>query len=136
MLDGIAQLIATLEGLVFSETAEANVFVGHLPSTPDRCVAVYSQVSEEADSKLPYDPVAFTVIARSEQDGVWARDTTAAIYSRLHGKRNTTLPDGTYVVFILAESASPLPLGPDEAHRTRLSVEYRSEVINTTEERP
>ncbi len=135
MIDGIAALIGTVAGLVYSDGAEANVFVDYMPASPDRAVAVYTQLGPEADSRLPYDPVEFQVIVRSEQDGAWAREMSAAVYSFLHGKRNLTLPDGTYAVFILATNASPFPLGADESGRQRLTTDYRSEVLNYTSER-
>lgn len=135
MLDGIAMLLNGVGDLVFSESAGGNVFVGYMPTSPDRAVAVYSRTGDEPDSKLPYDQTPFQIIVRGEQDGVWARATWSAVYSKVHGKRNLTLPDGTYLVFALAESASPLPLGPDENDRARLVGDFTAEIINTTEER-
>lgn len=135
MLDGIAMYLNGVGDLVFSESAGGNIFVGYMPSTPDRAVAVYSRVGDEPDSKLPYDQTPFQIIVRGDLDGVWARETWAAIYAKMHGKRNLTLPDGTYLVFALAESASPLPLGPDENDRTRLVGDWTAEIINITEER-
>lgn len=137
MLDGVGMWLGeNVAELEYTDLAGGNVFIDHLPSTPDRCVAVLSSPADEPDSRLPYDPMMFTIIVRSEQGGVWAREVSAAIYNKLHGKRNVVLPDGTYVVFILATTASPFPLGPDEAARVRLSTDYRSEVLNHTEERP
>lgn len=136
MIEGIARFIAELDGLTYAEAAEGNVFLDHIPQAPDNAVGVYTATGPEADSKLPYDPVDFQVIIRcAGASWDWAHKTERAIYSKLHGKRNLTLPDGTYVVFILAQNASPFPLGPDENGRLRYSVDYRSEIINVTEER-
>lgn len=136
MIEGVARLIAELDGLTYAESGEGNVFLDQMPATPDDAVAVYTAIGPEADSKLPYDPVDFQVIVRCQADhSDWARDTERAIYSKLHGKRNFTLPDGTYAVFILAQNASPFPLGPDENARLRYVIDYRSEVLNPTDER-
>lgn len=136
MIEGVARLIADLDGLTYAEAAEGNVFLDHMPSSPDDAVAVYSATGPEADSKLPYDPAEFQVIVRCAADNWdWAHATERAIYSKLHGKRNVTLPDGTYAVFILAQNSSPFPLGPDENGRLRWSIDYRAEIMNVTEER-
>lgn len=136
MHEGIAQLIGTVDGLVYSDAAESNVFVDRLPSTPDRAVCVYSQPAGEPDARLPYDPVEFQVIVRGEQDGVWALATWRAIYSKLHGLRNRLLPDGTYAVFVLATSGSPVNTGDDSNGRPQFSGDYRGEILNHTEARP
>lgn len=136
MIEGIARLIADIDGLTYAEAGEGNVFLDQMPATPDDAVAVYTATGPESDSKLPYDSVDFQVIVRCAADHWdWAHATERAIYSKLHGKRNVTLPDGTYAVFILAQNASPFPLGPDENGRLRYSIDYRSEVLNPTEER-
>lgn len=134
-LEGVAQAIGMIVGLTYSEVDGGNVFVGYMPSTPDEAVAIYTQSGEEADSKLPYDPVDFTVTTRSEDGGLWARGMSDSIFSKMHGLRNVTLPDGTYLVYCLAQNASPFPLGPDENGRPRFTTEYRAEIIHPTEHR-
>jgi hypothetical protein len=90
----------------------------------------------EADSKLPYDPAEFTVVVRCEAgSSAWARDTWQAVYSALHGLRNTLLPGGVYLVFMLGTQSSPFMMGPDENGRHQYSGDYRSEVLNETEAR-
>lgn len=134
---GVAVYLGELDGLTYSEGAGGNVFVDHIPESPDRLAAVISQPSTEADSKLPYDPVEFQVVVRCEAGSEWALDTAKAVYSRLHGKRNITLPDGTYAVFIVAQQgALPFRLGEDDNGRPAYSVDFRGEQLNQTEERP
>ena len=136
--DDIAEYLGSaVDGLAYSETtAEGNVYVEGLPADPDRAVAVYSIASPEADSKLPYDPAAFQVIVRGEAaDTRWVREMWYKIYSKLHGVRNYTLPGGTYVVFILATHSGPVNLGEDDDGRHQYSCDFRTEILNTTDER-
>ena len=128
---------SAVSGLAYSESDDSgNVFLDRLPSVPDRAVAVYSTPGPEADSKLPYDPVEFSVTVRGDSDGRWVRATWAAIYSALHGLRNASLPGGTYAVYILASQSSPFPLGDDENGRPQYGCDFRAEVLNVTGERP
>jgi len=139
LVDAVAQyLAAVVDGLAYSETTnEGNVYVDHLPSSPDRAVATFSMSGPEPDSKLPYDPAEFQVLVRGMADDyVWCRDTWSRIYSALHGKRNLTLPGGLYVVFILSTQASAVSLGTDENGRPIFMGHYRAEVYNPTDERP
>jgi len=134
---GVAQYLGSMvNGLAYSEAAEGNVFVDSMPSKPDRAVTVYITGGSEADSLLPYDPVAFQVVTRCESGTLWALTMWASIYSLLHGKRNFTLPDGTYVAFMLATHASPVRLGADANGRSEYSLDMRGEVVNVTTERP
>lgn len=135
MHEGVARLLgAAIDGLVYSDAAETNVFLDRAPSSQDSAVIVYSQASTEADSKLPYDPAEFQIVVRSA-DPAWALAMWRKIRSRLHGKRNFTLPDGTYVVYVLATQSTPLPLGEDENGRAQFSGDYRAEIMTITEER-
>lgn len=134
MHEGVAQLLASVPGLVYSDTGESNIFVDHAPSEPDRIVVVFSMAGGESDSKLPYDEIDFQILTRSEV-GTWALDIAKEIYSKLHGLRNTTLPDGTYAAFILSQQGSPYALGADDNGRIQYTVDFRGEAINVTEER-
>lgn len=136
MHEGVAKLIGTIPGLTYDELGPSNVFLMRMPSGPDNAVAVYPQASSEPDSLLPYDPAEWQVVVRGEADGVWALATGRAIFDKLHGKRNFNLPDGTYVVSIIALTSSPFDLGDDDSGRVQYSWDYRGEWLNPTEERP
>ena len=135
---GVAQYLGSMiHGLSYSEVADTgNVFVDGLPADPDRAVGVYITAGPEADSLLPYDPVAFQIVTRCESGTLWALTMWASIYSLLHGKRNMTLPDGTQVVYLLVTHASPVRLGEDADGRSQYSLDVRGEIINPTAERP
>lgn len=137
MHEGIGRILGqNVEGLVYSETAESNIFLDFTPPAPDRMVAIFPQAGGEADSKLPYDPVDFQVITRCEMGSDWAFNMSRAIYAELHGKRNTTLPGGTYLVFCIGSNPMPIPLAPDANGRQVYSMDFRTEIINHTKERP
>lgn len=131
-------LLGQIEGLVFSDAIEANVFLDRMPDAPDRAVAIYTQAGTEPDTRLPYEPVEFQVVTRCEADPTWALNAARAIRARLHGLRNTVLPDGVYAVFVIAQHGSPFPLGDDDNGRPRYAIDYRGERLasgTSTEER-
>lgn len=137
MHDGIARWIGeNIDGLDYSTTEPANVFLDHMPSTPDRAVAVYADAGPEPDAKLPYDPVEWQIVVRSDADEQWAMQMWSAIFQKLHGLRNTVLPDGTLLIYALARQASPFPLGDDAQGRPQYSCDYRGEIHNPSEARP
>ncbi len=134
--DEIAEVIGGLTGLEYDpDDPTGNVFVDHMPSKPDRAVCVYATPGPEADTRLPYDPAYFQIAVRSEAGGAWAVATWSAIYTKLHGLRNTTLPGGTYLAFCIATQSSPFRLGTDENGRPSYTGNYRTEIINQTGER-
>lgn len=133
---GVAQWLDSITGLTYSETGVSNIFIDHIPDSPDQAVAVYSNAGPESDSKLPYDEIHFQIIVRSNSDEQWALDKWKAIYSRLHGARNIELPDGTLLIYALAMQSSPFPLGDDVNGRPQYSGDYRAEILNPTEARP
>ena len=134
--DEIAEhLGSVIDRLAYSVGDGGNVFVDKMPSEPDRAVCVYATPGPEADSRLPYDPVTFQVVARSEADGVWAAAAWQEVYSALHALRNFALPGGTYLAFCLATQSSPFRLGADENGRPSYSGNFRAEIINPTAER-
>lgn len=135
--EGVAEYIGSVvDGLAFSEAEGGNVFIDHLPSEPDRAVAVYNTSGPEADSKLPYDPVRFQVMIRCAAGERWALTMAERIYDKLHGFRNGYLPDGTYAVFVLGAQADPFRLGADDQGRQQYTVNYRAEILRPTVYRP
>ena len=135
-LNGIARLIgAEVAGLSYQEGDGGNVFVAHLPKMPHRCVSVFSRPGPEASSLHPYDETHYQIVFRSDASPQWCIDMCQAVYSCLHGKRNVTLPDGTYLVYALVMQSSPVHLAPDENGRYRLSLNVKAEILNPTTER-
>lgn len=132
MYEGIARLIgAQVDGVDYFDTAGSNIFLDRMATEPDNAVAVYPQPATTPDSKLGYDPVAFQVVVRGDPDGIWAHATGKAIFDLLHGLRNTTLPDGTEVIFIIGQTASPFSIGDDQEGRPQLAWDFNAEIRNT-----
>lgn len=135
-VEGIARLLATEIALLsYSESEGGNIFVDYLPASPMEAVALFSQASLEPDSKLAYDNIDFQVIVRCGNGETWALDRLAEVYSALHAKRHVTLPDGTYLVYCLAEQSSASRMADDENGRPRWTLDFRGEITNTTTER-
>jgi hypothetical protein len=128
-------LAAAVDGLAYSEsTDEGNVFVDRLPTTPDRCVAVFGQAAGEPDSLLPYDPVQLVIVVRGDSSPTWAMETWELIYDALHGLRNQNL-SGVYVAWVIATEGQPMPLAADQNGRRAYSSTFRAEVIRPTANR-
>lgn len=138
-LDGFAAEIATIAdiGLTFDEVgATGEIFIEHLPQSPDVVVAVVSGGGVEATSSGPWDQPEVHFQIRGDQDPRTALAIWQKIYSHFHGLRNKALPDGTYLTYALAVQSAPARIGPDDNGRHQYSLNLRCEVRNSTEQRP
>lgn len=134
---GIARALGEdVTGLTYSTTATGNVFDEFLPDDPDVAVAVYSVGGSEADSLLPFDSPSVQVVVRGDTAPQTGIDLWYLIYDYLHAKRNTTLPDGTYLVSCLVTQSAPITLDPDEQGRHQFSMNCRCEIQRTSDHRP
>lgn len=139
IVDGLAQWVGGadgVDGLTYSEYDGGNVFIEHLPASPDRAVAIYSRPGPETSSLHPYDEPHAQILIRGEKDVRWVDEMHAKLYSFLHAKRHVELPDGTQLIYLLVVQSSPTHLAPDENGRFRVSMNLRSETYNPTSERP
>ena len=144
LAEGIAKKIggvgpgAGATGLVYSETGNANVFVGAMPPSPNRCVTVIPSGGYESDSKLPYDNPTFQIMVRGDEDARWALMMANRVYSLLQGFRNTYLEDSddTWLVSVIAQQSGPAHLGDDDNGRVQYTMNYEAEIRNPTTERP
>lgn len=134
---GVAEYIGThLSALAYEVGPGGNVFVDAAPAAPDRCVVVYADGGAgEADAKLPYDPVAVLIVVRSDADIMWALERWQEVYGLLHGLHNITLPDGTWLVSLIATAPYPQSLGADANGRIAYSLRLRGEALNNTPNR-
>lgn len=133
--DGLGGADTGVVGLEWSSAAGGNVFEEQTPSSPDTAVGVFSSGGSEADSKLEYDAPHVQLIVRGDSDPETGKALWYLIYDYLHAKRYVTLPDGTYLVYILVVQSSPVPIGTDESGRYRYSMNLRCEVVNATSQR-
>lgn len=134
---------SNIDGLDYSLTDDTgNLFIDYAPSKPDRAVTLYTAPGTEADSKLPYDPVAFQVVVRDTAGSEWGTRMWEAIYDALHGKRNLEIPgsgsgdEPLLIIYIIGTQSSPFRLSPDTNGRPLLSANYRAEILNPTSQRP
>lgn len=140
LVTGLAQAIGDeddgVEGLTWSLADGGNVFEEASPDSPDVCVSLYATGGPEADSLLPFDAPTVQIIVRGDTDPTTASDLWDKVYSFLHGKRYTTLPDGTFLVYALAVQSSPIAMGPDTSGRYRFSMNLRTEIRLASTHRP
>ena len=130
---GIAEYIGSVvQGLAYSEAPEGNIFIDDLPTDPEVAVGVYLRPGTEPDSKLPYDPRGVQVLVRGTSDPRVALTLAEAIYSELLALRNLTLPDGTYLVYALAEQP-PFRMDSDVNGRAIYCLNLQTEIKNPTQ---
>ena len=139
---GFAQAIGLVNGalraagLTYSETAGGNVFIEAWPEQPDVAVALKSYGGNPPDSGLPYDHPFIQILIRGDEDPKTGIDLWYAIYSRIHGAVQQTLPDGTDLIMCLVQQSAPISIGPDVNGRHRFSMNVQMEVVNHTMQRP
>lgn len=134
---GIARAIgAEVAGLSYNLSDGGNVFEEHLPADPDVVVGVYTIPGREADTLHPYDSPGVQLIIRGDTNPLTAVELWYLLYDYLHGKRNVSLPDGTYLVWAIATQSAPVRIGPDSAGRHQFSLNLRCETRRTSTHRP
>lgn len=142
LADGLAKAIGNesgftgVPGLNYEEGAGGNVFVGGLPSAPNRIVAVIPSGGYEADSGLPYDEPTVQIIVRGDEDPRWALDMWDAVYDVVQGMGSITLPNGLYLVSLFAQQSGPVHMGKDDSGRVQYSMNLLAEILNPTNRRP
>lgn len=141
LTSGLAQAIGAesggVAGLKWALTGDdVNVFEEEMPTEPDTAVALYSTGGFEADSKLPFDSPTVQVVVRAGQNPQTAIDLWWAIYDYLHALRYTTLPDGTFLAWAIAQQSSPIRLGTDDNGRHRFAMNLRCEQRRASTHRP
>lgn len=130
-------IAAQVPSLTFNPTTVGgNVFVGHLPSSPDTAVYVHGTGGPESSTKSGYDMRTFQVVVRATADPTVGEDLAEEVYAALHGLKNTHLtPGGTLVVLCAGLQSGPVSLGEDENGRHQYSLNFRAEVRNPTSNR-
>lgn len=118
LLDGVARHLMA-RGLVTYDSSgrTGNLFIESLPSTPDLAVAltIYDD-GNETDSQIGHDDVPVQVRVRGTTDPRPSRQLAQAIRDELLGLSEILLPDGTYLLLGLGNSAVA-SMGADENRR-------------------
>lgn len=142
LADGLAKAIGNEDGfsgvvgLNYEAGAGGNVFVGFLPARPNRIVAVIPSGGYEADSGLPYDEPTVQIVVRGDEDAAWALDMWDKVYDVVQGMAAVTLPNGLYVVSILAQQSGPVHIGKDDSGRVQYGMNLIGDILNPTNRRP
>ncbi|MFF3622331.1 minor capsid protein [Streptomyces sp. NPDC002467] len=136
LLDGVARYLVG-RGLVTYDPAgvAGNVFIEAMPSTPDTCIVltIYDD-GAETDSQIGYDDVPLQVRVRGTTDPRVSRTLAQDIRAELLGLGETLLPDGTYLLLALGNSAVA-SIGVDENRRHEHVVNLRLRVRSATPHR-
>jgi hypothetical protein len=131
VLEGIAKhLAANIVQLSFSEQAGGNIFIDDMPAG-GFAVGIYGTGGYETDTNLPYNHGTFQVVVRGSKDPRVSRSMCDDVYQQLQGLRSTTLPDGTWVTFVIALQSRPIRLGPDEQGLHRHAINFRYEELRS-----
>ncbi len=137
----IARLLdAEVTGLTFAAPGATggNVFVGWMPDSPDRAVAVMPGAPLPQTSKLPSDIPTMQLIVR---DGVGqfgaAHELAESCRSALDCLPAQTLAAGTddevYVIGSTADQSGPVAMGRDVKDRPEFSLNFTIERPKTEE---
>lgn len=104
-------------------TVGTDIFIGHLPDTPNNAVVVIDTFGDAPDPSLPIENPRFQVLVRNTAYST-GRAKLDAIMTALHKLANVTL-GSTYVYAVLANSGGG-HIGRDEAGRDEFSMNFRA----------
>lgn len=106
-------------------TLGTDLFQGHLPDTPDNCVAIFETGGPAPNKDLPLNKPTFQVIVRNASYAT-GRDKLEAIRTALHRKSNLSLVSGqTFAYYILAQSEGG-HIGRDANGRDEFSMNFQA----------
>ena len=139
LISQIAKYLTAAAVVTFSEdTAGGDCFIEKLPQDPDAAVALIGTGGFRSDSKLGYASPTFQVLVRGAPSDPRAAEAKAqAIYDALHGLRNTTLDDGTWLVSCFGIQSAPVHVERDARDRHLYSLNFLAEIeLVTTHSEP
>lgn len=111
-------------------TVGVNLFVGHLPSTPDTAMALTSYGGPAGDGGKGYDNPTVQLRSRAMSNQA-AYDQAMAIYAALVSLSNTQL-GLRRLVNCQGIQSEPVSLGRDEAGREEYTLNFQLRVRNKT----
>lgn len=108
-------------------TMGSNIFLGHLPPSPDNAITVLDTGGVEPDRELPIDNPTFQVIVRNT-DYETGYNNLLAIKEALHKKANWQIyENGKYYYYIFALSNGG-HIGRDDNGRDEFSINFIGKV--------
>lgn len=135
-------LDANVDGLTFNPAAAGgNVFVAHMPDTPNTAVMVMPTGGREQLTQLPIDLPTIQVMTRGEpMSPIPPYELAQAIYSALACLDSTLLDpagdDEAHVVTCTPAQAGPISIGRDANDRHEWTVNFRLRTHAPTAHRP
>lgn len=135
LLDGIARLLDAAGLATYKPDGPGgDLFIEHMPPTPDAAVGLWLYDSGTPDARNAYDTVRLQVRVRGGPDPRTSRTRAQDIYSELHGLAGIELADGTWLV-LAAAIGTPAPMGPDSNGRHEHVVNVSLDVSAPTKHR-
>lgn len=140
LLDGLAQYLADRGIGVYdpnggAEAADWAIFMEHLPSSPDRAIALTLYGGRAPDSRNPWDFPRLQVRVRGTNDPRDSHAKADAVYSLLHGLSSTPLPGGIWLSLATGVQSGPMPIGVDGNARHEHVVNFELSITNPTAHR-
>lgn len=104
-----------------------NLFIGHMPESPDNCVAILETGGLTPDIDLPTKKPTFQVLIRNTSYAT-GRALMLSIRSLFHQKYNTQLiNNGTYFLYINVQGEGG-HIGRDAIGRDEFSINFVCEI--------
>lgn len=129
LLEALARHLDAL-GLVTWDLPGTDVFLEHLPSSPDEVVVVAGYGGMDSNAGQPWDHPRVQIRARGTADPRVSRDRLQGIYDALHGLSHTTLPGDVELIDCIGLQSSPQYLERDQNGRHQHVLNFELDVTN------
>ena len=115
-------------GVFDTEGVDGNIFIGYMPTNPDKAIAIYPTEGLGDDLWNGTQRPAVQIMTRGNGDVRTALKLADSVYNELQGLHNEEL-FGIYVVSCLANTYSPVELGQDSQGRFECAYTFRLEIM-------
>jgi len=106
-------------------TFATDLFIGHMPPSPDKCVTIYDTSGYPAELDYTYQRPTFQIKVRGNKGGYRAAHELAqAIRDLLHGTHNENVNGARYILIAIESDVGSI--GPDEQERPQFTVNFRA----------
>lgn len=104
-------------------TLATNLFIGHMPDTPNNCITIYETGGLPPSIELPRMSPTFQILIRNTSYAT-GRALLTSIRTLFHQKYNTQLvPNGTYFLSINVQGEGG-SIGRDEIGLEQFSINF------------
>lgn len=127
----IAEYLDT-QGLgTFDDTGvTGDIYIHHLPSTPDSCIAIYPRGGISGDDKIGYDMPTMQIIVRGTENPLAAAILAENIYETLNGfHHDRFVVGGYYIVNCTGVQSAPTHIGIDDNRRHEFSLNFQLDIM-------